>query len=50
MMHLNLHLNDRAVLVRAGVPARALGPGRYTLVCVIHQDRGMNGTLVIAGG
>jgi hypothetical protein len=31
MMHLELHLHDRAVLVRAGVPARALGPGRYTL-------------------
>src|SRR5690349_15724550 len=31
MMHLELRLNDRAVLVRAGVPARALGPGRYTL-------------------
>ena len=30
MMHLNLHLNDRAVLVRAGAPVRALGPGRYT--------------------
>ena len=24
--------------------------GRYTLVCVYHQDRGMNGTLVIATG
>ena len=30
MMHLHLHLNDRAVLVRDGAPARALGPGRYT--------------------
>ena len=30
MMHLNLRMNDRAVLVRAGTPARALGPGRYT--------------------
>ena len=30
MMHLNLHLNDRAVLVRDGAPVRALGPGRYT--------------------
>lgn len=30
MMHLNLHLNERAVLVRAGAPVRALGPGRYT--------------------
>jgi plastocyanin len=25
-------------------------PGRYTLVCIYHQDRGMNGTLVIASG
>lgn len=24
--------------------------GRYTLVCLIHQDRGMNGTLVIGDG
>ncbi len=31
MMHLNLHLNERAILVRAGHPERALGPGRYTL-------------------
>jgi regulator of protease activity HflC (stomatin/prohibitin superfamily) len=30
MMHLNLRLNDRAVLVRDGAPVRALGPGRYT--------------------
>ncbi|MDQ3337602.1 MAG: slipin family protein [Myxococcota bacterium] len=30
MMHLNLHLNERAVLVRDGAPVRALGPGRYT--------------------
>src|SRR5512139_338547 len=30
MMHLNLHLNERAILVRAGTPVRALGPGHYT--------------------
>lgn len=29
MIHLNLHLNERAVLVRDGQPERALGPGRY---------------------
>jgi regulator of protease activity HflC (stomatin/prohibitin superfamily) len=31
MMHLHLHLNERAVLVRDGRAVRALGPGRYTL-------------------
>ena len=31
MHHLNLKLNERAVLVRDGKPERALGPGRYTL-------------------
>jgi regulator of protease activity HflC (stomatin/prohibitin superfamily) len=30
MLHLNLTLNERAVLVRDGKPERALGPGRYT--------------------
>lgn len=29
-MHINLHINERAVLVRNGVAVRALGPGRYT--------------------
>jgi len=30
MIHIHLNLNERAVLVRDGQPARALGPGRYT--------------------
>jgi len=30
MHHVNLKLNERAVLVRDGKPERALGPGRYT--------------------
>jgi len=34
--------------VISDIAARFGSPGRYTLVCVIHQDRGMNGTLVIA--
>ena len=29
--------------------AGRLGPGRYPLVCVYHEDRGMTGTIVIAG-
>ena len=29
--HIHLRMNERAVLVRDGKPARALGPGRYTL-------------------
>ncbi len=37
-------------LVIEDVASRFEGPGRYRLVCVIHQDRGMNGELVIAGG
>jgi len=36
-------------IVIADVAARFGASGRYTLVCLIHQDRGMNGTLVIAG-
>jgi plastocyanin len=36
-------------LVITDFASRFAGPGRYTLVCLIHQDRGMNGTLVIAG-
>jgi plastocyanin len=35
-------------LVISDIADRFGSPGRYTLVCVIHQDRGMNGTLVIA--
>ena len=31
MIHLHLHLNERAVLVRDGQAVRALGPGRFTL-------------------
>ena len=31
MLHLRIHLNERAVLVRDGQAVRALGPGRYTL-------------------
>jgi regulator of protease activity HflC (stomatin/prohibitin superfamily) len=31
MIHLHLHLNERAVLVRDGHAVRALGPGRFTL-------------------
>ena len=30
MHHIHLKLNERAVIVRNGKPARALGPGRYT--------------------
>jgi regulator of protease activity HflC (stomatin/prohibitin superfamily) len=30
MMHINLNLNERAVLVRDGKPVRAIGPGRHT--------------------
>ena len=30
MMHIHLRLHERAILIRDGVPARALGPGRYT--------------------
>jgi regulator of protease activity HflC (stomatin/prohibitin superfamily) len=30
MMHLQLKLNQRAILIRNGVPERALEPGRYT--------------------
>jgi plastocyanin len=27
------------------------GPaGRYPFICLIHEDRGMSGTIVIAGG
>ena len=29
-LHLHLHLHERAVLVRDGQPAKAIGPGRYT--------------------
>ena len=29
--------------------ADRLGPGRYSLVCRYHEDRGMTGTIVIAG-
>jgi regulator of protease activity HflC (stomatin/prohibitin superfamily) len=31
MMHVHLRLHERAILIRDGQPARALGPGRYTL-------------------
>ena len=30
--------------------AGRLEPGRYELVCRIHEDRGMTGVIVIAGG
>jgi regulator of protease activity HflC (stomatin/prohibitin superfamily) len=30
MMNVNIRLDERAVLVRDGIPIRALGPGRYT--------------------
>lgn len=36
-------------LVIEDLASRFEGPGRYTLICVYHQDRGMNGALVIAG-
>jgi plastocyanin len=39
---------DRIVI--PDVASRFGAPGRYTLICLIHQDRGMNGTLVIAEG
>ena len=35
-------------LVIEDLASRFDAPGRYTLVCVYHQDRGMNGVLVIA--
>jgi plastocyanin len=30
--------------------ADRLEPGRYQLVCLIHQDRGMTGTVIIVDG
>jgi plastocyanin len=35
-------------IVIPDVASQFASSGRYTLVCVYHQDRGMNGTLVIA--
>lgn len=37
-------------LVIEDVASQFGAAGRYTLVCLYHQDRGMSGTLVIAGG
>jgi plastocyanin len=37
-------------LVISDIASRFAAPGRYTFVCLYHQDRGMQGTLIIAGG
>jgi len=36
-------------IVIEDIASRFGAAGRYRLVCVIHQDRGMNGELVIVG-
>jgi plastocyanin len=37
-------------LVIEDVATRFGGPGRYSFVCLFHEDRGMSGTLVLASG
>jgi len=37
-------------LVIEDVASRFGGAGRYPFVCLIHEDRGMSGTIVIADG
>ncbi len=37
-------------LVIQDIASQFGAPGRYTFVCLYHQDRGMSGTLIIAGG
>jgi plastocyanin len=37
-------------LVIADVATAFPGPGEYAMVCLLHQDRGMSGTIVVASG
>ena len=37
-------------IVIPDIASRFSAPGRYTFVCLYHQDRGMAGTLIIAAG
>jgi plastocyanin len=46
----SMDVDPEGRLVIEDIAARFGRAGRYAFVCLIHEDRGMSGTIVIADG